>query len=98
MLKPGGEPDLALEAVGAERRGELREQDLQGDRAVMLEVLGQIDRSHPATSERALEHIAVAQARSQRGGPIGERGWGRDGCKMSRRTQQRQAQRPQSAG
>ena len=38
MLQPGGEADLALEALGSERGGELGVEHLERDRAVVLEV------------------------------------------------------------
>jgi hypothetical protein len=86
VLEAGGELDLPLEPVGPERRGELREEDLEGDRALVLEVLRQVDRGHPAAPERALKRVAVAQAGSQRGGQVGERGWGRDVGNLPRLT------------
>ena len=61
MLEPGGEPDLALEPIGPERGGELGEQDLEGDRAVVAEVLGQVDHGHAAAPELALEGVAVGE-------------------------------------
>jgi hypothetical protein len=39
VLEPGGEADLALEALGAEGDGEVGVEDLQGDGAVVPEVL-----------------------------------------------------------
>ena len=62
MLEPGGELDLALEALGAERGGELGVQDLERDRAVVLQVLREVDRGHAPTAERALDRVAVGQA------------------------------------
>ena len=62
VLQPGGELDLALEPLGAERGGELGEEHLEGDRAVVPEVLGQVDRGHAAAAELALEPVAVRQA------------------------------------
>ena len=61
MLEPGGEPDLALEAVGAEGGGELGVQHLQRDRAVVPEVVGQVDGRHAAAAELALDRVAVIQ-------------------------------------
>ena len=62
MLQPGGELDLAQEAVGPERGGELGVEDLEGDGAVVLEVPGQEHRGHPPAPELPLERIARAQA------------------------------------
>ena len=65
MLEPGGEADLALEALGAERGGELGEQDLERDRAVVPEVVGQVDDGHAAAPELALEGVAVREGVAQ---------------------------------
>ena len=65
VLEPGGEADLALEPVGAERGGQLGVQHLERDRAVVLEVLGQVDRGHAAAPELAVERVAVGQALPQ---------------------------------
>ena len=65
MLEPGGEADLALEALGAERGGELGEQDLEGDGPVVAEVVGQVDDGHAAAAELALEGVAVGEGVAQ---------------------------------
>ena len=62
MLEPRGELDLAEEAVGPERHGQLGVQHLERDRAVVLEVAGEEDGRHPAAAELALEGVAGAQA------------------------------------
>ena len=61
MLEAGGELDLALEPVGPERGGQLRQEDLQGHRPVVLEVLGQEHRGHAPAPELPLERVAPAQ-------------------------------------
>ena len=66
MLEPGGEPDLALEPLGAERGGELRVQHLERDRAVVPEVVREVDRRHAAAAELALEPIAVGEGGLER--------------------------------
>ena len=63
MLEPGGHADLAQEALGAERGGELGVEHLERDRAVVLEVVREIDRGHAAAAELALEHVAVTESR-----------------------------------
>jgi hypothetical protein len=70
VLQSGREPDLALEPFGAERSGELGEEDLECNRTVMADVAGQIDRGHPTAPERALERVAVAEASGQLSGRI----------------------------
>ena len=61
MLQPGGEPDLALEPLGPEGGGELGVEHLERDRAVVPEVLGEVDRGHAAAAELALERVAALQ-------------------------------------
>ena len=65
VLQPGGSLDLALEALGAEGRGEVGVEDLDGDRAVVAQVMGQIDGGHAAAPKLAVEHVAVAQGVGQ---------------------------------
>jgi hypothetical protein len=36
-------------------------EDLQGDRTVVPDVAGQVDRGHAAAAELALEYVAVGQ-------------------------------------
>ena len=62
----GGGADLPQEALGAERGGELRVQDLQRDRPVVLEVVGEVDRGHPPAPELALDRVAVGQSGLER--------------------------------
>jgi hypothetical protein len=65
MGEPSGELDLAEEAVGTEDGGQLGPKDLEGDRAVVLEVLGEIDRGHAAAAQLALERVAIGEGRGQ---------------------------------
>ena len=53
--------DLLHEALGAEHGGELGLQDLEGDLAVVLEVLGEVDRRHAALAELALDAVAIGE-------------------------------------
>ena len=64
MLQPGGESDLALEPLGAERGGELGVEHLERDRAVVLEVAGR-GRRWPCRRGRAR-----ARAGSDRRAPL----------------------------
>ena len=73
MLEPGGEPDLALEALGAERGGELGVEHLERDRPVVPEVAGEVDRGHARRGR--------ARART-RSGLAGHRGAGATGSVM----------------
>ena len=66
MLEPSREPDLPLEALGAERGGELRMEHLEGDRPVVPEVLGEIDRGHAPAAELALQRVPIPQPFAKR--------------------------------
>jgi hypothetical protein len=59
VLQPGGEADFALEALGAERPGQLGVEDLEGDGSVVLEVGGEEDRGHAAPAELAKDGVAA---------------------------------------
>ena len=53
--------DLLHEPVGAEHGGEFGPQHLQRNLAVVLQVLGKIDRGHAAFAESALDAVAVGE-------------------------------------
>src|SRR5207245_2797628 len=65
-----GEPrrdlDLAQEALGAERRGDLGPQHLDRDRPAVLEILREIDRGHPTVADLPLQCVAVGESRAER--------------------------------
>jgi hypothetical protein len=61
VLQTGGEVDLALEPLRAQRGRELRQQHLEGDRPLVTEVLGEVNRGHAAAPELALEGIAAGE-------------------------------------
>ncbi len=65
MLEVGGRPDFGQEPLGAEGRGELGVQHLDGDVAVVLQVVGEIDRGHPALPKLAVDPVALRQRRYQ---------------------------------
>ena len=65
VLQPGGELDLALEALGAERVGQVGVQHLERDRPVVPQVLGEEDRGHAAPPELALEGVGCGKRRLQ---------------------------------
>ena len=62
MLKLGSEFDLALESLGTERRGEIGEQDLEGDRPVALFVDGEIHCRHAAATELSIDAVPSGEA------------------------------------
>jgi len=65
MLQSRGGLDLPSEPVGAQGSGQLWTEDLQGDGALVLEVLGQVHRRHAPAAKLALEHVPVLQGSGQ---------------------------------
>jgi hypothetical protein len=61
VLEIGGELDLLEEPLRADDGGQLGVQHLDGDVAVVLEVLGEVHRGHAARAELALEAVAVGE-------------------------------------
>ena len=73
MLEVGGGLDLAQEALGADDGGQFGPEHLDGDLAVVLEVLGQVDGGHAALPELPLEAVAIRQGFGQAGEDVGHR-------------------------
>jgi hypothetical protein len=67
VLQPGREPDLPLEALGAQRGGKLGLQQLQGDGAVVPQIMREEHRGDAAVAQLALEHVAVADGFGEAG-------------------------------
>jgi hypothetical protein len=65
MLELGSEFDFALKAIGTDGRGEVRVEDLDGDIAVVLKVLGQEDCGHAAAAELAFDGVPVAEGAAE---------------------------------
>ena len=65
VLEVGRDLDLGQKALGAHHRGQLWLEDLEGDLALVLQVVGQIDRGHPALAELALNVVAALEGRVQ---------------------------------
>ena len=61
MVKPRGDLDLAEEAFGTEARRKLGVQNLQGDLAIVLEILRQKHGGHAAPSHLALYAVSVGK-------------------------------------
>ena len=59
MLEPCRDPDLADEPFGAERGSEFGTEDLYGDLALVLHVLGEVDRGHAPSTDFPLDGVAV---------------------------------------
>ena len=61
VLEPGGEPDLALEALGPERRGSSGCRTLRATGRSCLTSSREVHRGHAAAAELALDRVAIAQ-------------------------------------
>jgi hypothetical protein len=61
MLELGRELDLAEEALGAERGGELGPEHLEGDQSLVPEVPREVNGGHAALPELALDGVAAGQ-------------------------------------
>jgi hypothetical protein len=69
VLQGGGGLDLHHEPLGAQHGGQLGLEDLEGDLAVVPEVLGEVHRRHAALAQLALDAVALGEG----GGETGER-------------------------
>ncbi len=65
MLQPRGDPDLALEPLGAERGNQVGIQHLEGDRSLVPEIRRQKHDRHSAATELALERVSVTEGIGQ---------------------------------
>ena len=61
MLKPRGELDFALESFGTEQRRELAMQDLERNRPIVPQVMGQEDGGHASRADLLVEAIAPVE-------------------------------------
>ncbi len=59
MVKSGSDLNLAKEPLCANCSGQLGFHDLDGDLAVVLEVSGQVHRSHTPSADLPLDGVAV---------------------------------------
>ena len=84
VLQPGHDPDLAKEARGAKEDAELGTQDLDGNGAVMANVVSQIDVRHPAPTNLPLDDIAVGDRVLKAVEEVGGHGgrWSANPCEL----------------
>jgi len=61
VLEGGSKADFSEEALGPEHGAQLGAEHLQRDWTIVLEVAGQVDRSHATAPELALERVAIGQ-------------------------------------
>ena len=74
MLEIGRDLDLGQEALGPDHRGQLRLQDLERDLSVVLDVVGEVDGSHPALADVTLDAVPTFQRSVQTGSDVGHGG------------------------
>ena len=65
MLQTGRGADLGQEALATERRAQVGMQHLDGDVAVVLEIVREVHGGHAAGAELAVEAIAALQRDAQ---------------------------------
>ena len=85
MLQPRRGPDLAQESLTAERRAEVGVEHLDGDVAIVLEVVREVDCRHAARAELALDAVMAGQGAGQAGEDVVVRhgGTGREGARAA---------------
>lgn len=71
MRKVRDDPDLAQESLAPDVRRQLRMHDLEGDRALVLEVGRQIHGRHAAAADLAFEAVAAFERAAERFGNRG---------------------------
>jgi hypothetical protein len=67
VLQVGGNLDLRQEPLGADHRGQLGLQNLHCHLAIVLEILREVDRSHAALTQLALDRVAVGEGGGETG-------------------------------
>ena len=65
MVEAGRNGDLAQKTLGAERRGDLRAQDLDRHRPVMPLIMREIDRRHATAAELSLDAVPAGKSCSE---------------------------------
>ncbi len=61
VVELGGDADLTQEALAAQHGRKLWTEHLERDLTVVLEVVGEIDRSHPTATKLTLDGVAVGE-------------------------------------
>jgi len=61
-MQPGGDVDLAEKPLGPQRGGQLGPEHFHCHLAMVLHILGEIDRGHAARAEFALEAVAFSHS------------------------------------
>ena len=73
MLEVGGDLDFLEEPLGTEDSSQLGSEDLHRHLAMMLQILGEVDRRHATRPELALDPVAVGEGGREPGGDLAHR-------------------------
>ena len=65
--------DLASEALGSERRAEVRVKHLHGNVTAVLDVPGEMHCCHPATAQLVLESVSLGERGRQPSSEVAQR-------------------------
>ena len=85
MREVGRGFDLGQETLGTDHGSEFRLQNFERHLAVVLQVVGQVDRGHAALTEFALDGVAAFESRVEAGDGIGHGGqYASNLCKAAR--------------
>ena len=74
MVQVGGRCDLTEETLGPEGEHQRGAEHLYRDLALVLDVVREIDRGHPARAELAVDAVAVCEGALQSGLEVGQVG------------------------
>ena len=74
MLQPRREHDFPLKPLGAKGSGELGQKYFQRDRAIVLEIVGEVDRRHSSVAQLPFEAVAGGEGGAEAGNGVGQRG------------------------
>ena len=72
MVQVGGRRDLTEETLGPEGKYQRGAEHLDRDLALVLDVVREIDRGHPARTELAVDAVAVCEGALQSGLEVGQ--------------------------
>ncbi len=73
VLQVGGDLDLVQEALGTKHGSKLGLENLHRDLAVVLHVVGEVDRCHTTGPELALDGVAVGEGDCETARLLGHR-------------------------
>ena len=94
VLQPGGQLDLAQEALAPQRHGDFGAQRLERDEALMPDIAGEVDHRHPAAAELPINDVVPGQRPIQSSKGISHRDNDNSGESVARARRQYRAGPP----